>query len=386
MIATVGSDMDPYRQLLLAARARITEIEPNEVDFDRHVIVDLREPYELAVGMLPGAHAITLRDLPDRISTVTSDNDASLVLYCAVGERSAIGAAILEDHGFTNVVSLAGGIKRWMSEGRNTVAASSLTTEQRNRYARHIVLPSVGTVGQQKLLDSRVAVVGAGGLGSPVIMYLAAAGVGTLVVIDDDSVELSNLQRQIIHSTDDIGRPKTGSAAETAHRINPEAAIEFHQVRLAADNVEDLLRGCDVVVDGTDNLPTRYLLNDAAIRLRLPVVHGSVFRFEGQVSVFQPYSGPCYRCLFPEPPPADLAPSCAEAGVFGVVPGIIGTMQATEAIKLILEIGSPLIGRLVSYDALNQDVHTVRFERDPECPSCGDPDHPPELLDEAQYC
>lgn len=378
--------MDPYRQMLLAARARITEIQPDDVDLDRHVLVDLREPYELAVGMLPRAHAITLRDLADRISTVTNDNDAPLVLYCAVGERSAMGAAILEDHGFTDVVSLAGGIKRWMAEERTTVAASSLTTEQRNRYARHIVLPRVGTVGQEKLLASRVAVIGAGGLGSPVIMYLAAAGVGTLVVIDDDSVELSNLQRQIVHGTAYVGHPKTGSAAETARRINPETTVESHQVRLAADNVEDLLRGCDVVIDGTDNLATRYLLNDAAIRLRLPVVHGSVFRFEGQVSVFQPYAGPCYRCLFPEPPPPDLAPSCAEAGVFGVVPGIIGTMQATEAIKLILEIGSPLVGRLVSYDALNQDVHTVRFERDPGCPSCGDPDHPPELLDEAQYC
>lgn len=380
-----GVDMDPYRRMLLAARARITEVEPDDVDLDAQVVVDLREPYELAVGMLQGAHPIPLGDLADKIGQVAT-HDSPLVLYCAVGERSAIGAAILGDHGYTNAVSLAGGIKRWMAEERHTVATTALTAEQRHRYARHIVLPRVGTAGQQRLLHSRVAVVGAGGLGSPAVMYLAAAGVGTIGIIDDDSVEMSNLQRQILHSSADIGRPKTDSAAETANRINPETEIEAHQVRLTAANAEELLRGYNVVIDGTDTLATRYLLNDAAIRLRIPVVHGSVFRFEGQVSVFDPYAGPCYRCLFPEPPPADLAPSCAEAGVFGVVPGVIGTMQATEAIKLILGIGSPLVGRLVTYDALEQDTHTVRLKRNPDCRSCGDPSKPPELLDETEYC
>ena len=377
--------MDPYRRMLLAARARITEIAPNDVDVDSQVLIDLREPHELAVGVLRNAHPIPLRDLANRIGLVAT-RDADIVLYCAVGERSAIGAAILEDHGYANVVSLAGGIKRWMAEGRETQTTSPLTPEQRYRYARHIVLPGVGTAGQQRLLNSRVAVVGAGGLGSPAIMYLAAAGVGTIGIIDDDDVELSNLQRQILHDSEDIGLPKTQSAMETANEINPEPVIETHQVRLAADNAEEILRGYDVVIDGTDNLATRYLLNDASIRLRIPVVHGSVFRFEGQVSVFAPYEGPCYRCLFPEPPPADLVPSCAEAGVFGVVPGVIGTMQATETIKIILGLGSPLVGRLVTYDALEQDTHTVRLQRNPECSSCADPARPPELRNESEYC
>ena len=377
--------MDPYRRMLLAARARITEIAPNDVDVDSQVLIDLREPHELAVGVLRNAHPIPLRDLANRIGLVAT-RDADIVLYCAVGERSAIGAAILEDHGYANVVSLAGGIKRWMAEGRETQTTSPLTPEQRYRYARHIVLPGVGTAGQQRLLNSRVAVVGAGGLGSPAIMYLAAAGVGTIGIIDDDDVELSNLQRQILHGSEDIGLPKTQSAMETANEINPEPVIETHQVRLAADNAEEILRGYDVVIDGTDNLATRYLLNDASIRLRIPVVHGSVFRFEGQVSVFAPYEGPCYRCLFPEPPPADLVPSCAEAGVFGVVPGVIGTMQATETIKIILGLGSPLVGRLVTYDALEQDTHTVRLQRNPECSSCADPARPPELRNESEYC
>lgn len=377
--------MDPYRRMLLAARARITEVEPDQVGLAHQTVVDLREPYELGVGMLPGAHPIPLRDLADRIGLVATPQ-SSIVLYCAVGERSAIGAAILEDHGYQDVVSLAGGIKRWMAEERTTVASTDLTSEQRHRYARHIVLPGVGARGQQRLLDARIAVIGAGGLGSPAIMYLAAAGVGTIGIVDDDAVEVSNLQRQILHRSTDVGRPKTLSASETANRINPEVEIRAHEVRLAAENAEDVLRGYDVVLDGTDNLATRYLLNDAAIRLRIPVVHGSVFRFEGQVSVFVPYTGPCYRCLFPEPPPADLVPSCAEAGVFGVVPGIIGTMQATEAIKVILGIGTPLVGRLLTYDALEQATHTVSFARNPDCPSCGDPDHPPELRDEAEYC
>lgn len=377
--------MDPYRRMLLAARARITEIEPDDVDLDRQVVVDLREPYELAVGVLPGAHPIPLRDVTDRIGFVATP-DSSIVLYCAVGERSAIGAAILEDHGYTSVASLAGGIKRWMAEERDTVAKTALTPEQRHRYARHIVLPQVGATGQQRLLDSSIAVIGAGGLGSPAIMYLAAAGVGTIGIVDDDAVEVSNLQRQILHRSANVGNPKTESAAQAAAGLNPETNLRTHQVRLSAANAEEILGDYDVVIDGTDNLPTRYLLNDAAVRLRIPVVHGSVFRFEGQVSVFNPYIGPCYRCLFPEPPPADLTPTCAEAGVFGVVPGVIGTMQATEALKLILGVGSPLVGRLVTYDALEQDTHTVRFDRDPACASCGDPDRPPELRDEAEYC
>ncbi|MDJ0923480.1 MAG: molybdopterin-synthase adenylyltransferase MoeB [Acidimicrobiia bacterium] len=377
--------MDPYRRRLREALARITEVEPDAVQLAKMVVIDLREPAELALGLLPGAHTIGLAELGDRIRTV-ADPDTPLLLYCAVGERSAIAAAALEDQGYANVTSLAGGLKRWMEEGRQIVAADSLSAEQRHRYARHIVLPAVGVTGQQRLLDARVAIVGAGGLGSPAALYLAAAGVGAIGLIDDDVVDLSNLQRQILHTTGAAGRPKPESGAKTLRDLNPEVIVDSHHARLAAENAETLLSGYDVIVDGTDNLATRYLLNDAALRLRIPVIHGSVFRFEGQVSVFLPYAGPCYRCLFPEPPPAELAPNCAQAGVFGVLPGVVGTMQATETIKLILGLGNLLVGRLLTYDALEQDTHVVRFERDPNCPSCGDEAAPPELRDEAEYC
>ena len=377
--------MDAYRRLLQDALGRITEVAPNEVDLENAVIIDVREPAELALGLLPSAHPIGMSELVDQIHTVAGQ-DTPIVLYCAVGERSAIAAATLEDHGYTRVASLSGGIKRWMAEGRETMAAASLSSGQRHRYARHIVLPGVGVEGQQRLLGASVAMVGAGGLGSPAALYLAAAGVGTIGLIDDDVVDLSNLQRQILHGTGDAGKPKPDSGAAALREINPEVAVNTSNVRLAADNAVGLLAGYDVIVDGTDNLATRYLLNDVALRLRIPVVHGSVFRFEGQVSVFVPYAGPCYRCLFPETPPAELAPNCAQAGVFGVLPGVIGTMQATETIKLILGLGNPLVGRLVTYDALEQDTHVVRFNRDPSCPSCGDETNPPELRDEADYC
>lgn len=377
--------MDPYRRMLLAARERITEVNPDDASLDSSVVVDVREPHELEVGALPGAHAVPWRDLAERIAEL-AEPDTPILLYCAVGERSAIAAAVLEDHGYERVTSLAGGIKRWMAEGRPTISTADLTADQRHRYARHMVLPQVGAKGQKQLMNSRVAIVGAGGLGSPAAMYLAAAGVGTLAIIDDDRVDLSNLQRQILHRTADIGLAKADSGSATIAQLNPEVAVSTHVARLTAENAEELLAGHDLVIDGTDNLPTRYLLNDASLRLRLTVVHGSVFRFEGQVSVFQPYVGPCYRCLFPEPPPPELAPNCAEAGVFGVLPGVIGTMQATEALKLILGIGSPLVGRLMTYDALEQTTHTVRILRDPECPSCKDEKHPPVLRNEADYC
>jgi len=372
--------------MLLAARARITEISATDADVAGATIIDIREPHELAVGMLPGAVPLRMSELAKSIGTVAPDPTAKIVLYCAVGERSAIAAAMLEDLGYADVASLGGGIKLWMAADRPTVAASSLSSAQRHRYARQLVLPGVGIEGQQLLIAARIAIVGAGGLGSPAALYLTAAGVGMVSLIDQDAVELSNLQRQLLHGTGDIGRPKTDSGAERIMSINPDVEVARHQTRLSADNALEILAGHDVIIDGTDNFATRYLINDASLRLRIPVVHGSVFRFEGQVSVFHPYAGPCYRCLFPEPPPADLAPNCAEAGVFGVVPGVVGALQATEAIKLVVGVGDPLVGEMVTYDALDQSMHKVRFLRDPQCESCGDEDNPPALRDRADYC
>lgn len=377
--------MDDYRSLLAAARARITEIAPEDLDTGAVTVVDVREPSELAVGVLPDAVLMPMAQIAARIGAVVPDRDSPVVLYCAIGERSAIAAAQLEDAGYRNVASLAGGIRRWMSLGLPTISDTALGETARHRYARHITLPQVGIGGQQKLLDARVLIVGAGGLGSPAALYLAAAGVGTIGLVDNDVVELSNLQRQILHSTDNEGDPKAISGARRMLQINPDIVVSPHVTRLSAGNAVAILSGYDIVVDGTDNLATRYLINDAAMHTGVRVVHGSVFRFEGQVAVFEPYRTACYRCVFPEPPPADLTPSCAQAGVFGVLPGIIGTMQAAEVLKLILGIGRPLLGSLLTYDALDQSIHTVRLERNPLCESCGT-DQPPPLRAEAQYC
>ena len=282
--------------------------------------------------------------------------------------RSAFAAETLQQLGFTDVVSMAGGFGRWKDEGRPWITPQTLTPEQRDRYGRHILLPEVGEAGQQKLLESQVLLLGAGGLGSPAALYLAAAGVGTLGIIDMDVVDASNLQRQILHNIDRIGERKVDSAKKTLTALNPDVDVVTYDVRLGADNVLDIIDGYDVIVDGTDNFPTRYLVNDASLLKRIPVVHGSIFRFEGQVSVFQPYAGPCYRCLLPEPPPPELAPSCSEAGVLGVLPGIIGSIQALEAIKLLLDLGDPLVGRLLAYDALEQSFRTFKVRRDPQLP------------------
>lgn len=378
--------MNDYLNILLAAKARVTEVSAEEVDTDSSVIVDVRQPHELAIGLLPGAHAAPLGELTAKIRSMAPDSEHPIVLYCAVGERSAIGAAMLEDLGYTNVVSLAGGIKEWMARGLRTVTEMELAEPQRRRYARHIVMPDVGAAGQQKLLNSSVVIVGAGGLGSPVALYLAAAGVGRIGIVDDDTVELSNLQRQILHTTPDQGRPKTNSARDRIATLNPDVTVDVHETRLTASNALSTLRGYDLIIDGTDNFATRYLINDVSMHLKAPVVHGSVFRFEGQVAVFAPYESACYRCVFPEAPPADLAPNCTEAGVFGVLPGVVGSMQATEALKLLLGLGMPLVGRLLTYDALDQSTHTVRLQRRHDCIACGDESNPPDLSDEAQYC
>jgi sulfur-carrier protein adenylyltransferase/sulfurtransferase len=364
--------MASYRELLRETKQRITEIQPEEAEarLGQATFVDVREQDEHDQGTIPGSVFIPRGHLESQAETKLLDRDQPIVLYCAGGNRSAFAAETLEQLGFTDVVSMAGGFGRWKNEGRPWITPQTLTAEQRDRYGRHILLPEVGEAGQQKLLESRVLLLGAGGLGSPAALYLAAAGVGTIGIIDMDVVDTSNLQRQILHNTDRIGERKVDSAKKTLTALNPDVDVVTYDVRLGADNVLDIIDGYDVIVDGTDNFPTRYLVNDASLLKRIPVVHGSIFRFEGQVSVFQPYVGPCYRCLLPEPPPPELAPSCSEAGVIGVLPGIIGSIQALEAIKLLLDLGDPLVGRLLAYDALEESFRNFKVRRDPDCPAC----------------
>ena len=306
--------------------------------------------------------------LESKVENQIPDHDTPVVIYCAGGNRSAFAAKTLHDLGYTDVVSMAGGFGRWKDQGRPWNTPATLTPEQRNRYGRHILLPEVGEEGQQKLLGAKMLLLGAGGLGSPAALYLAAAGVGTLGIVDMDVVDASNLQRQILHNTERIGERKVDSAKKTLTAINPDVDVVTYDVRFGADNILDIIDGYDVIVDGTDNFPTRYLLNDASLLKRIPVVHGSIFRFEGQVTVFDPYNGPCYRCLLPEPPPPELAPSCAEAGVLGVLPGIIGSIQALEAIKLVLDLGEPLRGRLLAYDALEETLPQLQGAARPAVP------------------
>ncbi|MBV9661959.1 MAG: molybdopterin-synthase adenylyltransferase MoeB, partial [Acidimicrobiales bacterium] len=340
--------MASFRDLLRATKARIREVDTaaaeTEVARPGTVVLDVREPDEYEQGALPGAIHIPRGHLESQVEGKVADHGAHIVVYCAGGTRSAFAADTLTQLGYTDVVSMAGGFNKWKDEGRSWKPPVSLTPDQRNRYQRHILLPEVDVAGQAKLLDSKVLLLGAGGLGSPAALYLAAAGVGTLGIIDMDVVDASNLQRQILHNMDRIGERKVDSAKKTLTAINPDINVVTYDVRLGADNILDIFAGYDAIVDGTDNFPTRYLVNDASLIKRIPVVHGSIFHFEGQVTVFAPYEGPCYRCMIPEPPPAELAPSCAEAGVLGVLPGVVGSIQALEAIKVLLGIGDPLIG------------------------------------------
>ena len=368
--------MPTFRDLLAAAKAEIREVDTDAAEHllserPDTMVLDVREADEYEQGALPGALHIPRGFLESQIENKAPERGAPLLVYCAGGTRSAFAARTLGELGYTDVVSMAGGFNKWKNENRDWSAPRTLTPDQRNRYHRHLLLPEVGESGQQKLLDAKVLLLGAGGLGSPAALYLAAAGVGTLGVIDMDAVDESNLQRQILHNLDRVGERKVDSAKKTLTALNPDVNVVTYDVRLGADNVLDVLDGYDVIVDGTDNFPTRYLVNDASLLKRIPVVHGSIFRFEGQVTVFNPYVGPCYRCLVPEPPPADLAPSCAEAGVLGVLPGIVGSIQAMEAIKLVLGLGDPLVGRLLAYDALEESFRAFRVNRDPECPACG---------------
>jgi molybdopterin/thiamine biosynthesis adenylyltransferase/rhodanese-related sulfurtransferase len=371
-------------ELLRQVKSQIEEVDPSEVNELIHegaTVIDVRETEEYAAGHLPGAKHVPRSYLESRIEGVVPDRSTQVILYCASGNRSAYGARTLADElGYEHVRSMTGGITLWKDRGYEVDVPRTLTAEQRERYSRHMLVPEIGIEGQQKLLDAKVLLLGAGGLGSPTALYLAAAGVGTLGIVDDDVVDLSNLQRQVIHTTDRIGTPKVDSAEQTIHALNPDVKVVKYPVRIDASNIVEIIKDYDVIVDGVDNFPTRYLLNDATVRLKIPVVSASILGFDGQLSVFKPYEGPCYRCLFREPPPAELAPSCGANGVLGVLPGTMGLLQATEVIKLIVGIGDPAIGRLLLYDALGATLTEVKVHRDPECPICSR--EPDEIADE----
>ncbi len=364
--------MPSFRELLNQTKARIREVDTSTADEMRHrpgvVLLDVREPDEYDAGAIPGALHIARGNLESQIESRVSDRSTPIVVHCAGGVRSAFAAETLAQLGYGDVVSMAGGFGRWKDEGREWQVPAALTADQRNRYQRHLLLPEIGVEGQLKLLGASVLLLGAGGLGSPAALYLAAAGVGRIGIIDMDVVDESNLQRQILHNMDRIGDRKVDSARKTLEALNPDVDVVTYDVRLGADNVLDIVESYDVVVDGADNFPSRYLLNDATVKLGITVVHGSIFRFEGQVTVFDPKSGPTYRDLLPQAPPAEFAPSCAEAGVLGVLPGIIGSIQAIETIKLITGIGDPLIGRILAYDSLEQSFREYRLRPDPENP------------------
>ena len=367
--------MKTKSELLKDARSQVPEVTPAELSRQspRPVVIDVREKQETDQGMLPGARHVPRGFLELRIEEAVPDRGADVVLYCASGTRSLLAARTLQEMGYARVRNLTGGYSGWKDSGLPVETPVKLTEAQRARYSRHLMIPEVGEAGQSRLLKSKVLLIGAGGLGSPSALYLAAAGVGRLGIVDDDVVDESNLQRQILHSTDRVGMPKTESARKTIQALNPEVAVDEHRVRLNRDNALELFGKYDVIIDGSDNFGTRYLVNDACVLLQKPNVHGSIFRFDGQATTFVPGGGrPCYRCLFPEPPPPELAPSCQEAGVLGVLPGIIGLIQSVEAMKLLLGRGEPLVGRLLLYDALEQKFREVKYARDPHCPACGD--------------
>jgi sulfur-carrier protein adenylyltransferase/sulfurtransferase len=352
------------------------------------ILIDVREKDEWSEGFIPGAQWIPRGFLELRIEDQIPEPSAEIILYCAGGNRSALAARSLAELGYTNVKSMAGGFSAWKRAGLTFDRPFIMTQEQSLRYARHTMLPEVGEAGQVKLLKSKVLCLGAGGLGSPSGLYLAAAGVGTIGFVDDDVVDASNLQRQILHSTERVGMPKVESARLAIAGLNPDVKVIAHQTRLSSENVLDIIKDYDLIVDGADNFPTRYLLNDAALKLDKPVIHASIYRFEGQVTSFIPHEGPCYRCLYPSPPPADMAPSCQEAGVLGVLCGVIGSLQANEAIKTLLGIGKPLAGRLLMFDALGLKFREMKLRRDPHCPTCGEGVKPEniELIDYQEFC
>jgi sulfur-carrier protein adenylyltransferase/sulfurtransferase len=418
--------MTSYRELLQQVKSEIEEIDSRRAhellaDPDAPLLVDVREQDEWDEGHLPGAVHVPRGFLESRIEQLARDRDLPIVLYCQAGNRSAFAAKTLEELGYSDVVSLSDGFTGWKRNGFDIDTSVALDAAQRARYSRHLLIPEVGEEGQRRLLDSRILLIGAGGLGSPASLYLAAAGVGRIGIVDADVVDASNLQRQVIHSTARLGEPKVRSAKDTLEALNPDVEVVAYEERLTSDNVDRILAdGWDLIVDGADNFPTRYLVNDASVWHGIPVVHGSIYRFEGQVTVFKPRRvardaafqdgralpghpsertgrpaevdhdgdepGPCYRCLFPQPPPPELAPSCAEGGVLGVLPGIIGSLQANEALKLALGIGEPLVGRLLLFDALDPSFTDVTLRRDPACPVCGDSPTITEYVDYVEFC
>jgi len=354
----------------------IEEIEPfeaaQEIEGGDVVLIDTREPHEYQEAHLEGGKLVPPALLADQIESVAPDKSARTLLYCRSGNRSGIAAGQLQRLGYTDVASVGGGIIAWQEQGLPVVSPSGMTDEQRERYSRHMLMPEVGVDGQLKLLNAKVLLLGAGGLGAPTALYLAAAGIGTIGLVDDDVVDTSNLQRQVIHNTERVGMPKTESARIFIEALNPDVKVVEHRLRLNAENILDIIGDYDIIVDGADNFPTRYLLNDASVRLRKPVVSASILSFDGQVSTFVPFEGPCYRCLYPTPPPPELAPSCSANGVLGVMTGTMGTLQANEVIKLVLGKGRPLVGRLLLYEALSTTFTELKVRRDPNCPICGE--------------
>lgn len=381
-----------YSQMMEEARKVVEELTPDEVHQrveaeEKPILLDVREKDEQRQGYIPGALLLPRGFLEIQVEGVLPDKGRPVVVYCAGGVRSLLAAKTLKEMGFKSVASMKEGFNGWKNRGYSFTQDFQLTPEQINRYSRHIMLPQVGEKGQGALLQAKVLLLGAGGLGSPAALYLAAAGVGTLGIVDFDVVDRSNLQRQILHRDADVGRPKTESARETLQALNPDVKVITHQERLSSENTVDIISDYEIIVDGSDNFPTRYLVNDACVFAGKPNVHGSIFQFEGQMTVFYPKAGgPCYRCLYPLPPPPGMAPSCAEAGVLGVLPGVVGTLQAMEAIKLILKKGEPLIGRLLLYDALSMKFRELTLRRDPSCPVCGDHPEIKELIDYEGFC
>jgi molybdopterin/thiamine biosynthesis adenylyltransferase/rhodanese-related sulfurtransferase len=380
--------MTTYRELLQRTRAEISEVDKHAAEqIDGAAWIDVREVDEWQEGHIPGATHVPRGHLESRIEGVAHDKQQPIIVYCAAGNRSVFSTKTLEELGYENVSSLVGGFTDWKRNGGEVVLPRTLSPERRTRYSRHLLIPEFGEEGQLKLLDTRVLLIGAGGLGSPAALYLAAAGVGTLGIVDADIVDETNLQRQIAHSLDTLGTPKVDSAKRAIEALNPDVDVRTYRERLTSENIDRILDdGWDLIVDGADNFPTRYLVNDASVWRGIPVVHGSIYRFEGQVTVFKPHDGPCYRCLFPEPPPPELAPSCAEGGVLGVLPGIIGSLQTNEAIKLAAGIGDPLVGRLLLFDALATEFNEVKIERRTDCPVCGDHPTITEYIDYVEFC
>ncbi|HRI65397.1 MAG TPA: molybdopterin-synthase adenylyltransferase MoeB [Polyangium sp.] len=381
-----------YTDLLADLRKTVPTITLEEIKRridtkEPMVLVDVREKEENRAGYIPGAISVPRGFLEMQIESKVPNKDARVVLYCAGGTRSVLAARTLVELGYTNVESANPGFVRWKDLKFPVEMPPSLTDAQRDRYSRHLLLPEVGEVGQTKLLNAKVLLLGAGGLGSPAALYLAAAGVGTIGLVDADVVDASNLQRQILHATSRVGMPKVESGEKTIRDLNPDVKVIKFEERVMANNVERIFADFDVIVDGCDNFPTRYLVNDASVWMKKPVVHGSIFRFDGQVTTFHPAAGgPCYRCLYPEPPPPHLAPSCQEAGVLGILPGVVGTLQATEAIKLILGQGAPLIGRLLTYDSLRMKFGELKLRRDKSCPVCGDAPTITTYIDYEGFC